>query len=438
VRVSVVIPCYNGARFLRESLESVRAQTRPPEQVIVVDDGSTDDSAEIAASTPGVELIRQANLGACLARNAGLARATGELLVFHDADDRLLPHALERGDPERRELGDPVGTALGQMRQMHQQEPRVAFGGVARERAEDRLVDLLRLRFTHRLAGHRAGREARDQRARELDQPQPFEQREILGQHRQQIRRARNRHVRRDQLAVDQAEHGLSVAQHVVVPHAQQIVVDEREHEHVLIDHAAVAQIPQVALVDPVARLTHVGHLEPRAEPLERGRPRVRVPYAVAERERIAERDHARLVGRNRSLELGRVAEAARVRAHVEPGSEHVPGDASLATRPAELGIVDGVAALGQRPPVAHPDRPDEEGQARDPLEKHEDEPRRQKPLEHAGWRRTGHVVPTRGEPVADSRAGISPLLMASKVAEPMREPSRRSADPRCGATRTP
>ena len=97
MRISVVIPCYNGARFLRESLESVRAQTRPPEQVIVVDDGSTDDSAEIAARTRGVELIRQANLGACLARNAGLARATGELLVFHDADDRLLPHALEIG-----------------------------------------------------------------------------------------------------------------------------------------------------------------------------------------------------------------------------------------------------------------------------------------------------------------------------------------------------
>ncbi len=95
--VSVVIPCYNGARYLREGIESVFEQTRPPEQVIVVDDGSTDDSAEIAASIACVQVIRQPNRGACLARNAGLARATGEFVVFHDADDRLLPHALEIG-----------------------------------------------------------------------------------------------------------------------------------------------------------------------------------------------------------------------------------------------------------------------------------------------------------------------------------------------------
>ncbi len=97
VTVSVIIPCYHGSRFLREGIESALHQTRAPEQVIVVDDGSTDDSAGIAAGIPGVQLIRQSNRGVSLARNRGLAEATGEFVVFHDADDRLLPSAIEIG-----------------------------------------------------------------------------------------------------------------------------------------------------------------------------------------------------------------------------------------------------------------------------------------------------------------------------------------------------
>ena len=95
--VSVIIPCYNGGRFLRDAIESALRQTRPPEQVIVVDDGSTDDSASIAASVAGVQLYRQLNRGVSSARNRGLEVATGELVVFLDSDDRLLPHALEIG-----------------------------------------------------------------------------------------------------------------------------------------------------------------------------------------------------------------------------------------------------------------------------------------------------------------------------------------------------
>lgn len=95
--VSVIIPCYNGGRFLREALESALRQTHPPAQVIVVDDGSTDDSAEVARSVPGVQLIEQANRGASLARNRGIAEATGEFLIFSDHDDRLLPDAIEIG-----------------------------------------------------------------------------------------------------------------------------------------------------------------------------------------------------------------------------------------------------------------------------------------------------------------------------------------------------
>jgi len=95
--VSVIIPCYNGGPFLRDAIESALEQTRPPEQVIVVDDGSTDDSASVASSFAEVLLVRQPNHGLCFTRNRGLAEATGEFVVFHDADDRLLPEALEIG-----------------------------------------------------------------------------------------------------------------------------------------------------------------------------------------------------------------------------------------------------------------------------------------------------------------------------------------------------
>jgi GT2 family glycosyltransferase len=92
--VSVVIPCYNQGRFLREALASVARQTYPRVELIVVDDGSTDDTSAVAASC-GVRCIRQENRGVSAARNRGAAAATGEFVVFLDADDRLLPHGLE-------------------------------------------------------------------------------------------------------------------------------------------------------------------------------------------------------------------------------------------------------------------------------------------------------------------------------------------------------
>jgi len=95
--VSVVIPCYNQAHFLGEAIESVLAQSYPNFEIIVVDDGSPDDTAEVAARYPEVRLVRQENQGLSAARNAGLARSEGEYVVFLDADDRLLPEALEVG-----------------------------------------------------------------------------------------------------------------------------------------------------------------------------------------------------------------------------------------------------------------------------------------------------------------------------------------------------
>jgi len=95
--VSVVIPCYNAAPFLRETLDSVLNQTRPALEVIVVDDGSTDESAAVAESYgPPVRVIRQENRGQSAARNRGMDEARGEWVALLDADDRWLPHKLER------------------------------------------------------------------------------------------------------------------------------------------------------------------------------------------------------------------------------------------------------------------------------------------------------------------------------------------------------
>jgi glycosyltransferase involved in cell wall biosynthesis len=95
--VSVVITCYDYARFLREAVESVRHQTLTDFEVIVVDDGSTDDTPTVAASLPGIRFIRQANQGLSAARNTGWRASRGRYLVFLDADDRLLPDALQAG-----------------------------------------------------------------------------------------------------------------------------------------------------------------------------------------------------------------------------------------------------------------------------------------------------------------------------------------------------
>lgn len=94
--ISVVIPCYNGAAFLNAAIASVVEQTWPPFEVIVVDDGSTDRSAAIAASHgPPVRLIRQLNKGESGARNAGAAVAAGSHLFFLDADDLIRGDALQ-------------------------------------------------------------------------------------------------------------------------------------------------------------------------------------------------------------------------------------------------------------------------------------------------------------------------------------------------------
>ncbi|HEV7906488.1 MAG TPA: glycosyltransferase [Pyrinomonadaceae bacterium] len=95
--VSVIIPCYRQAHYLDDAIQSVLAQTYRNFEIIVVDDGSTDNTAEVAARYDGLKCLRQRNLGLSIARNNGLQASAGEHLVFLDADDRLLPCNLETG-----------------------------------------------------------------------------------------------------------------------------------------------------------------------------------------------------------------------------------------------------------------------------------------------------------------------------------------------------
>ncbi|MGC4084560.1 MAG: glycosyltransferase [Vicinamibacterales bacterium] len=94
--VSIITPCYNAERFLAQTLQSARAQTVAPLEIIVIDDGSTDDSAAIAAAAGDpVRVLRQTNHGESVARNRGVAEARGTHLLFLDADDLLAPRAVE-------------------------------------------------------------------------------------------------------------------------------------------------------------------------------------------------------------------------------------------------------------------------------------------------------------------------------------------------------
>jgi len=95
--VGVVITTFDHAHFLPESLASVHRQSRPCDAVVVVDDGSHDDPAAAVAAFPEARLIRQENRGLAAARNRGLAALDTTYVVFLDADDRLAPHAIERG-----------------------------------------------------------------------------------------------------------------------------------------------------------------------------------------------------------------------------------------------------------------------------------------------------------------------------------------------------
>ena len=94
--ISVIIPLYNKEREIAGTLRSVLAQTRQPDEIVIVDDGSTDRSAEIVRSiaSPLVRLVPQPNAGECAARNRAIAEARGEYIALLDADDEWEPGFL--------------------------------------------------------------------------------------------------------------------------------------------------------------------------------------------------------------------------------------------------------------------------------------------------------------------------------------------------------
>jgi len=97
VTVSVVIPTHDRGRVVVEAIESALAQTHPPLEVIVVDDGSTDDTAERVGRLRDarVRYLRRPHAGVSAARNAGIAAATGDLVAFLDSDDLWKPDKVE-------------------------------------------------------------------------------------------------------------------------------------------------------------------------------------------------------------------------------------------------------------------------------------------------------------------------------------------------------
>ena len=95
--VSTIIPAYRAARFIGRALDSILAQTCPPDEILVIDDGSPDDLAgAVRPDGDRVTLLRKPNGGAASARNLGLDKARGDLIAFLDADDHWEPHKLER------------------------------------------------------------------------------------------------------------------------------------------------------------------------------------------------------------------------------------------------------------------------------------------------------------------------------------------------------
>jgi glycosyltransferase involved in cell wall biosynthesis len=141
--ISVVIPSYNHGHFLGEAIASVLAQDYPRIEVVVVNDGSSDDTAAVAARVPEIRYVEQPNRGLAAARNAGLAVCAGEMVVFLDADDRLLPGALEAG---RRALAAQPGAgfAAGYSRFISRDGTVLPTGQPPRTAGEDPYIHLLR------------------------------------------------------------------------------------------------------------------------------------------------------------------------------------------------------------------------------------------------------------------------------------------------------
>ena len=131
--VSVVIPVFNGEKFLRDAVESVLAQKYSPIEVIIVDDGSTDGTASVANSFPEtVRYLHQINNGPAAARNRGIEQAQGSLIAFADADDLWPAAKLALQLPDL--IGDPtIEIVIGRIQQVRlskTEDSQTQAGGV--------------------------------------------------------------------------------------------------------------------------------------------------------------------------------------------------------------------------------------------------------------------------------------------------------------------
>lgn len=93
--ISVIIPCFNNHKTILGTIYSLEKQTKVPNEIIIVDDGSTPNISTIIEENKKIQIIRQKNKGAAAARNIGLSHATGEYVIFVDADVEFYPNAIE-------------------------------------------------------------------------------------------------------------------------------------------------------------------------------------------------------------------------------------------------------------------------------------------------------------------------------------------------------
>jgi glycosyltransferase involved in cell wall biosynthesis len=131
VSISVVIPAWNAARYIGDAIDSVLSQSLAPDEIIIVDDGSTDHTPEcIRKFGSRITLIEQPNAGAAAARNRGIAEARGEAVALLDADDLMAPRRLElqgellAHDPD-------CAIVLGKQLTFRSEQERLALDSVA-------------------------------------------------------------------------------------------------------------------------------------------------------------------------------------------------------------------------------------------------------------------------------------------------------------------
>jgi glycosyltransferase involved in cell wall biosynthesis len=155
--VSVIINVYNGETYLAEAIDSVQAQTYAHRELIVVDDGSTDGTAGVAARYgDALRCLRQENAGIGAARNLGIEHARGEYLAFLDADDRFVADKLERQLAAFAE--DPsLDMVFGHVREFLSPDLAPEIAARIRPPVEDAPWRMTNLMLVERDAFHRAG-----------------------------------------------------------------------------------------------------------------------------------------------------------------------------------------------------------------------------------------------------------------------------------------